>query len=180
MDIDWSKHDLKITKSPTYHMAELKIPGSMMGRIKFTNIDGVLLVTGDYGNWVFCRKFIPSADFGGVSDGYWLEKLSIHSEQEYKDYSSEETEKELQREIAAIKRDWDDEYKRDELIEYYEECLNHTDDYYDYIIAMREIPSWADHEYYILCYETKPRLKILFDAFEEICNRMKIEETVAA
>jgi hypothetical protein len=48
---DFSKHNLQITKSETYSIYDLKLPDSeYRQRIKFINIDGVLLVKGDYGN----------------------------------------------------------------------------------------------------------------------------------
>ena len=38
------------------------------------------VVTGDVGNWMFCREFHPSSK-GHVSDYYWVEKLQMSSSQ---------------------------------------------------------------------------------------------------
>ena len=88
--IDFSEHELIITKNDNVLIHHLKKPNTIMDNVKFINIEGVLLVTGDYSRWSFCREFHRSAD-GRVSDYYWCEKLSIDSSQTYSDYSSEDT-----------------------------------------------------------------------------------------
>lgn len=69
--IDFSKHELIIKETDDVTIHWLKIPNSIKKNIKFTNIEGNLVVTGDFGNWIFCRNFIPSGD-GYVSDGWVL------------------------------------------------------------------------------------------------------------
>jgi len=76
--IDWSKHELIIEEHETHTVHWLKQPDTICLNVKFTNIHGQLLVTGDFKSWVFCREFTPCATAeAGVSDGYWCEKLSI-------------------------------------------------------------------------------------------------------
>ena len=71
-DVDFSKHDLTIIKRENYLLHDLKSPDfDYTERVKFINIEGVLVVTGDYGNWIFCREFHPSSQ-GYVSDNYWI------------------------------------------------------------------------------------------------------------
>ncbi|MBA4852049.1 hypothetical protein [Emticicia sp. BO119] len=164
--IDFSKHELTITQineKATTHL--LKKPDTYIHSVKFTNIDGVLLVTGDFGNWVFCRSFYPSKD-EKVSDGYWCEKAVISSTQITHEYDSEKTEKSIK---ELLQEDWNEEEK-----EYLNELLDHTYDgreYKDY--AYNHRPSGFEYESIPYGESVKPWLKAVFDAFDEICDRVK-------
>lgn len=171
--VDFTEHDLKVVRTPSYKSFELQKGDSMSQRVKFTLIDGVTLVTGDYGNWVFCRPFEPSKD-GRVSDGYWFEKLQIASTQEYRDYCPKTTQSLLKERLAETGEDDDSE----DLINYYNLCLEYVEDEIEYLSVAREYPDWADYEYIVIGYETKAWLKIVFDAFEHMCQRIAEEEKV--
>jgi len=148
--------------------------------IQFINTDRVLTVTGDYGNWVFCRPFHPSAD-GHVSDGYWLEKLSILSEQVAATYDGDETAKEIQTLIDTGLEEYG--YEGDELErmkEWYTDLLSYTDDEYEYVYhAYRDYgrPN-IEPETIPFCKKLNNWLNVIFDAFDEICNRMKNDTEV--
>ena len=174
--IDFSKHEVLITRQEGLLIHHLKKPDTVINNIKFINTNGILAVTGDFGNWIFCREFHPTAD-GGVSDYYWLEKLHILSSQKGEEYSSEETEKELKRGIRSGLRDYG--YKGDELKqakEFYKECITHVDEEWDYIAFAHgyDKPDFIDHEQIPMVEITKQWLRIIFDGFDEICNRMKL------
>ena len=77
-DIDWGKHEMTIRQEGSITIHHLKFPDSSIYNVKFINGEGVLTVTGDFGNWVFCSPFVPS-ETGYVSEAYWLEKLRIAS-----------------------------------------------------------------------------------------------------
>jgi hypothetical protein len=67
-NFDFSEHELIITKSDGLLVHTLKHKDyNKMYRFDFINTNGIMAVTGDYGNWMFCREFHPSPD-GGVSD----------------------------------------------------------------------------------------------------------------
>jgi hypothetical protein len=180
--VDFSEHELIITKNDSVLIHHLKKPDTIMDNIKFINIEGVLLVTGDYSRWSFCREFHPSAD-GHVSDYYWCEKLSIGSSHTYSDYSPEDTHEILVEELDnyikdKIKEDskFDEENDDDETLNYYKDCISNTDDELDYTYhAYRNIPEGMDCESVVFIQKIKPQLQVVFDAFEEICRRMKEE-----
>lgn len=81
-DIDFSQHKHRIeifSNSETGHeirVDHLQVGNSNYNYVQFINTDRILTVTGDYGNWTFCRPFVPSKD-GYVSDLYWIEKLRM-------------------------------------------------------------------------------------------------------
>lgn len=168
-DCDFSKHKLIIKETEDLLIHHLKIPGTITHNIKFCNIkNDVLVVTGDYGNWVFCRNFIPSRDEHNVSDGYWIEKLQIKSDQIGKEFSPEETKKEILELLA-------DEYCQDEEDrEYLNNLLNYVEydecEYKNY--AYNNLPSNRDWEFIPYVKTTKYWLKVIFDAFDEICRRL--------
>jgi hypothetical protein len=64
----------------------------------------------------------------------------------------------------------------EEVIEYYEECMNKCDEHeLDYThYAYREQPDGFDHEDVIILKEYKFWLKAVFDGFDEICRRLKM------
>lgn len=178
---DFSKHALIVDKERTFSSYHLKIPDSIYQNVKFTNIDNVLLVTGDLGNWVFCRPFEPSFD-GKVSDGYWLEKLHINSVQDGQEFDSEATRNQIQSGIDGELAEYG--YVGVELkkaIEYYENLLEHVEysdrEYISY--AYTNKPNFMSGEEVPYVKSIKPYLKFVFDAFEEVCRRLKeIDEKI--
>ena len=78
-DWDFSKFDLTVSKTDNCLIHTLQKGKSLMGRVVFINTQNVMTVTGDFGNWVFCREFHPSKD-GYVSDDHWAGKLQMRSE----------------------------------------------------------------------------------------------------
>jgi hypothetical protein len=150
---------------------------SNMGYVKFVNDDRGLSVFGDFGNWIFCRPFHPSAD-GFVSDQYWNEKLKIGSSQDHATYDSEETAKEIQELIDGGLEEWG--YTGDELnqaTEWLTDLLSYTDDELEYTYqAFRgSNPTEMDYESIPFCKKGSVQLQIIFDVFDEICDRLKKE-----
>ena len=177
-DIDFSSHILNVLETEEITIHHLKKPNTVVNNVKFTNISGNLVVTGDFGNWIFCRNFYPSVKESGVSDGYWIEKLETYSTQKGKVFDFEKTVEELKRK----KKEYIQECKEEEVepniewIEYFDECINvaecgNEDDYKHQ--AFTNIPDNYDWEETILVESTNNRLKIIFDAFEEVCSRLK-------
>lgn len=92
---DWSEHVLIIEKHDTYTIHELKKPDTILHRVRFLNIIDKLIVTGDYGTWVFSRSFVPSV-LNYVSDEYWCEKLvEANHNLKFKHFSTEETREQI-------------------------------------------------------------------------------------
>jgi hypothetical protein len=174
--IDFSGYNLKVINQPELLVHELTRPGhSHMYKVKFINTNDVMVVTGDYGNWMFCREFHPSAD-GYVSDGYWHEKLGLYSTQEGKEFDSEATKKLIQDGLDGGLEEYG--YEGDSLEqmkEYYEELMDYvecSDWEYEYF-AYNNYPSFSDSECVPHIKKTKYWLQVVFDAFDEICIRMK-------
>ena len=175
--ISFDEHKLYITEKDGLLIHHLKKPDTIICNVKFINTNGVLLVTGDFGNWVFCREFHPSAD-GHVSDYYWVEKLIINSVQEGEEFDSEATIKEIEEGINGGLAEYG--YEGDELkeaISYYEDILRYSDAEWEYVgYAYSHIPGFMDAESVPNVKSIKTRLQIVFDAFEEICDRIKKKE----
>jgi len=176
--IDFSKHEHRVeifkNGDKEIRIDHFQIGNSNINYIQFINTDRILSVTGDFGNWIFCRPFVPSEE-GGVSDGYWLEKLRIASCQEAGKYDGDETAKEIQLLIDSGLEEQG--YKGEELEqikEWYTDLLGYTEDEHEYIYhAYRDYPSYIDCEIIPFCKELNNWLNIIFDAFDEICFRLK-------
>lgn len=125
-DIDFSKHVLTVQECDFCIIHTFKDPDTTDYMVKFINCEGIMSVTGDLGNWIFNRRFVPSAKSDYVSDGYWIEKLRNSSEQSAGNYSSELTQQEIKERLSE-----EDSYNK-ETIEFLKEALKHTDSEYEY------------------------------------------------
>lgn len=174
--IDFSKHEVHVTRHDGFLMHYIKKPNTVSDSIKYINTNGIMAVTGDYGNWIFCREFHPDPK-GHVSDGYWEEKLQISSTQKWEDYDAERTQAQIESMINGGLKEYGYTGKKlDEMMEYMENCLRCVDDELDYTYtAYRELPGFCDYESVIFCKKTKYWLLAVFDGFDEICRRMKLE-----
>jgi hypothetical protein len=171
-EIEFDQHELIITQSEGLLVHYLKKPNEIYDSVKFINTNGILAVTGDYSNWIFCREFHPTAD-GGVSDGYWHEKLRISSTQVATEFDSESTKKEIEK-LLAEEEDLTDEEK-----EYLSGCLDHADEGefdYEYYAHRENCGRFEDHEYVPHEKKLNIQLQAVFDSFDEICRRMKSGE----
>lgn len=168
-NIDFSKHELTEIRQPGLLIHDLKIPDMFLNRVQFINTRGIMAVTGDFGNWIFDREFHPSAE-GNVDDpGYWCQKLKMASTQVPGGYSAGETEKEIRR-LRTEEEDLSEAER-----EYLNGCLIHVMDELDYTYyAYREnVGRFEDGECVPFQKERNPWLETIFDAFEEICGRIK-------
>lgn len=179
---DFSKHNHKVEIFKSEEGNEIRVDhfrkgNSDMGYVKFVNDSRGLSIFGDFGNWIFCRPFYPSAD-GFVSDGYWNEKLKIGSSQDHAKYDSEETEKELKRLIKTGLKNYgytgDDLKKCKEWLSELIECVDDELEY-TYNAYRGDNPTEMDYEYIPFCKKPSVQLEIIFDAFDEICNRLKFQ-----
>jgi hypothetical protein len=178
-EANFSEHELTIKQNEDILIHHLKHPKyNQMYSIKFINTNGVMVVTGDYGNWVFCREFHPSDD-GFVSDYYWCEKLSLSSEQTPFEFNPEETERIIKEGLNGGLEEYGyvDE-KLEEMIEYYNELLDYTHNEFEYtsFAYNNNKPRFIDAEQVPMEETIKPRLKVVFDAFDEICGRLRMEK----
>ena len=171
--IDFLKHELTVEQHGPFLVHTLKQPDTVINMFRFINGYGVMAVTGDYGNWIFDREFHPSAK-GGVDDHYWIGKLKRSSVQNPKHFDSEETEKLIRERIDEKELDGDD-FK---TLEYLKDLLNHVDDGEPFymVYAYENLPAHRDSEYIPVGYVTDAQLNGVFDAFDEICRRLKLQE----
>jgi len=167
---DFSEHVMTETLSEHVKIWELKLPDSYTHSFTFINCKGVMTVTGDFGNYVFNREFHPSAK-GFVSDGYWVEKMKLYSCQEPYEFDHDKT-------AEAI-----DEFEQDLIAD--DELDNERKDYIDslrhanynvewmYDSTAYDYPCPVEAEAVPKGYVLHRYLLYVFDAFEEICRRMK-------
>ena len=172
--VDFSKHELKITQLEGVLIHEFKIPDTRRYMLVFINTCGVMTVTGDFGNWVFCREFHPSANNeSGVSDGYFDEKLENSSLQKSHIYNSTET---LKR-ILKFKDTFEEYYGREmneEEVEWVEKLEKVVDDEHEYIYtAYREQPKDIDYDEIPIGKKRHFCLDVVYDGFDEICRLME-------
>jgi hypothetical protein len=180
-NFDGHTHRVEIFKSEEgneIRVDHLQKGDSRCGYVKFVNDSEGLTVFGDFGRWSFCRPFHPSTD-GGVSDGYWNEKLKMHSSQDHAKYDAEETRKELQEWIKTGLEEYGYEGKKlKKLKGFYKHLLDYVDDELEYTYhAFRS--DWdvdLDYEQVPFCKKGSYQLEIVFDAFDEICRRLKQKE----
>ena len=169
--IDFSKHILHITQAhnPKVHIADLRLPESGIHRFIFINSMGVMTVAGDYGNYVFNREFHPSPE-GSVNDPYWIEKMSISSYQNLSVFDPIETEKEIRENLLNSELSEEDSLFLEDLLGLLDDELSYT--YHAY----RNRPSngqFSDCEYIPFCKKLQGQIPFVFDAFDEICRRLK-------
>lgn len=178
-DFDFSNHELIIEKSEGLLVHTLKhTEYSQWYRFNFINTNGIMVVTGDYGNWMFCREFHPSPD-GIVSDYYWCEKIEISSTQEPYEFDEESTVEEIKEYLNGGLEEYGYEGDDLEIMRgYYEELLDRVTEgeFYYKAYAYSEKPDCMDVEYVPNCKKIKHWLLCVFDAFEEICLRLKEKE----
>lgn len=175
-DIDFSKHEVLVTKENGLLVHYIKKPNTVVDSVKFINTNYILAVTGDYGNWIFCREFHPSAD-NYVSDSYWIEKLKISSTQVPGKYDSTKTEEEIRKLLAED--DIDEDKLTNEEKEYLNDLLLCVDDEFEYTYSAyrNNVGKFSDYERVPYTKTLDYGLLAVFDAFDEICRRMKEEST---
>lgn len=174
-NLEFEDHELIVTQEGNTMVHYLKKPNTRIDSIKFINSNGIMAVTGDYGNWIFCREFHPTEKDNAVSDSYWEEKLRIASSQRPYEYDEEATIENIGR-ITREKND-EKELTEDEreylksLIEAAQEGDEHT---YNRFAYENGVGRFSDYESIPTARtKTKYWLKVIFDAFEEVCRRMK-------
>lgn len=167
-DVDFGKHVLTTKKNGDVAIYSLVVPGSRMESVIFINAEGILAVTGDYGNWIFCREFHPGPE-ESVCDHYWTQKLKIASCQDPYQFDSDVA----RQEIEELLKNQDYEFS-DEEKEWLEELsVEANQGEYSYIAKAMDRPSSFESEMVPKGKTLNVWLKIIFDAFDEICNRVK-------
>lgn len=171
---DWSNHNLAIFQSPNAMRYILHRPGTSFERVVLINSDGILAITGDFGNFIFCREFSPEKD--GTQDiQYWAEKAKISSLQQVERYDSDATEKELQRMIETGLEEYG--YEGEELREakqFMRDCLRYTSTEFEYMnFAYNNRPGGFDPEMLVFIKSHDHQLMVVLDAYNEMCHRLK-------
>ena len=168
-NIEFDRHQDIVTFEGTATVHHFKTPDSFIHSVKFINIHGVLVVTGDFGNWIFCREFHPSKD-GSVSDMYWIEKAQISSTQEPYRFDADTARKDID-ELLSNQEDYE---WSDEAREWLKELKSAAEGgRHEYFVTGWEHPGDVDMENIPSGKRTNYQLEAVFDAFDEICRRMK-------
>lgn len=159
------------------------VKGSCIGFMQFVNAPNGLAVYGDYGNWMFCRTFYPNSKELKISDYYWLEKLKFNSNQIFEKLDCK-LNTECLNDLLKEFRDVDNSSLSEAELEDAEEWVEglkadlENGDTVSYLYnAFRECPSCLSAED-IPCHKEVPKqLQVVFDAFEEMCYRLKEKES---
>lgn len=177
-DWDFSEHthtreEFKSENGNTITIDHLRKGNSNMEYVRFVNDDYGLSVFGDFGNWIFCRPFLPSKE-GYVCVSYWNEKLKISSYQDHAEYDAEETEKEINELINTGLEEYG--YEGEELVkakEWFTDLLLYVEDEIEYIYHAFRFANCPFDDLEDVPYAKKGscQLLVVFDAFNEICNR---------
>lgn len=173
--IDFSKHEFKTYEDKYVTIFELKLPNTRMNSIQYINCCGIMSVTGDFGNWIFCREFHPSSD-GYVSAGYWDEKLQISSVQKSHEFDSDETLEDIIEFEKNFQNDFADELD-EEIVDWIDTLKNNVNDEHEYVYqAYRETPSNVEFESIPFGEVRHIWLNYIYDGFDEMCERIKQQE----
>lgn len=175
-NIDFSKHEVTVIKHDGVLIHKFARPNTINKSITFINTCGVCTVTGDFGNWVFCREFHPSKG-GSVSDSYWDEKLEIASEsQKSHEYCPDET----RRLIKEFREEFKDSYGREpneEEKEWFEDLEQDVDNKFEYeYVAYRNNPSTVEDEWIPYGKARHVWLNAVYDGFDALCEKLKTLE----
>lgn len=178
--IDFTKHEIEIIEHNTAIIHEFKKPDTKIHSIVFINACGVLSVTGDFGNWIFSRQFIPGALSDRVSDQYWDEKLRINSTQQPQKFDPDKTRLELldfkKQLIEDFSQDGDDVINKiEEWCSNLENSLNYCSEF-EYMRAVYEdIPDFVDLESIPIATIRDSSLNAVYDAFDIMCDKLATE-----
>lgn len=178
---DWSEytHKVEIFKSEEgneVRIDHLQKGNSNSGYVRLVNDKYGLSVFGDFGDWVFRRGFIPQSG-QHVDMHYFAGKLSSYIK--HSEFDSEETAKELEELINGGLEEWG--YEGEELkkaIKWFKELLENVDDEleYTYIAYRGDNPSDMDYDYIPFVKKGSVQLKIVLEAFNVMCDRLKEKE----
>ena len=171
--IDFSNHKLIIQENELVKIHWLKQPDTIVNNIKFINCEGSLIVKGDFGNWIFCREFIPTATKEKISGSYWDEKLELYSTQKSDVWDENTIIEDIDRIILELAEMGYDENEIEEATEFFNSAKTCADNEIDFIAYCRENhPNFLDTEIIPDGKVRNNRLNIIYDAFEEICRRL--------
>lgn len=171
-EVNFDKHVLTEKKTDDLYIIKFAKPDTSCDSITFINTNNIMAVTGDYGNWIFCREFHPSPD-GYVSDGYWCEKIRIASTQETSNYDPNATREEIERLIKDEELDQSEKEYLNDLLSYVDE----SEERY-LVYAHDHLPNNRDHEFVPHMKSLNSWLEVIFDAFDEICRRKNDEKNI--
>jgi hypothetical protein len=165
-DVDFSQHKLVNNEYKMFgDIWSLKLDNTQNNFIKFINIDGLMVVTGDRGNWIFNREFKPDP-VGYVSDGYWVEKLMTSSCQNPYIFDGGVAREQI---TDLIK---DNDYKTNMNLDKWLNDLLECD-VSELKSKIEENPENLDFELLPDGKKLRYDLLVVFDAFDEICDRLK-------
>ncbi len=152
-----------------YHLRHKN--GSNNNYVKFTVNNNTTLVEGDRGNWIFNKCFHPHKN-GYVSSQYWVEKLKTSSTQEAGKFSSKITKEIIKDNITDFNDIWGN---RPDLKKWfcnlYDE-LDHLNEHEYVQLTYVENPYDLDAEDIPFGKELHYDLKVVFDVYNEMCNRL--------
>ena len=177
-DIDWSNHIVEAETAGNFAtIHRLRVPGSICLMVEFVNMhDRGMLVRGDFGSWIFSRCFSPS-DKGYASVHYWIEKLWIaNPNQKAYEFSKPELDIDIKRLEECYNNDCLHNAEEVSEMDGFINNLRGCETERDLMFVIDDAPAFIEPEDYPNGLDICHRLKIIFDAFDEICARIKCTE----
>lgn len=170
----FENHIFSIEECGKFTIYKLKHPEySMMYKVEFIVGNNLTVVTGDYGNWVFCREFHPKT--GEISSYNYLdEKLEINSVQKSTEFSTEETIKQLKHFVDNFTNNYGREMNEEER-EWVDLLDSSVFDEIEYTnTAFREKPNSIDYDEVPFGTRRLRRLEIVYNALDVMCEKISI------
>ena len=169
--IDFSKHEYIKREDKYTKIYELKLPDTITHRVVFINSMNRLTVTGDFGNWVFCRQFLPNAK-GSSCHEYWAEKARINSVQDPYIFDINALNEEIEYQMNALRGDEDfiDDDDYEEEMNFWKGMLD-IDDEYELISYIYSNEVGVEAECLPTGKKLHPWFEVILDAFDEMCKR---------
>lgn len=179
-DIDFSEHKYTCTEAKDelgdiIRVDSLELEGTVYKNVNFMNTKFGMVVFSEYGVWSFNRCFIPNGSGELISDDYWISKLTSNLCEMERNFDKDlikEHLSELAEEISDFGLDEDVEQ---DALEWVSDlmCFADCEDWDGYM----DIVYHEESDMYAPVYKKAPyRLNAIFDAFEEICHRIKNKE----
>lgn len=170
--IDWSKHSLIISKSNGMSIYTFKNPETNIYKVVWMVGNGITVVTGDFGNWIFDAEFSPNGK-KEANVSYMNGYLKHNSTQEYRVWDEDEILDSINEFVEDFYSNNDREMNEEEL-DWVESLKNSRCDEIDYMFtAYRETPDTIKVGYVPFSKKLHPYLNSIYDAFNQMCLLVK-------
>lgn len=173
----------------TEHILAIEEPIRMYKTVRIINIQGYTIFSGDWNTIILQgHNLIPTKDYDGhFSDSYMLGKLRMGTYQDLLEFDEEGTLELIDAQIAEYNDPEEDNGMVEADIEYLNDlkefiggiCSDAGGLQYEVFAMDNATPYFTDdYDLIPLCKKPKMEVNVYFDAFEEMCYRLKNDNFV--